>query len=457
MALINEIHQPAAPVSGRPGRGARLGDFRWVICGLLFFSTMINYMDRQIIGILKPQLSHDLGWTDAGYADIVSAFQFAYAFGYLFGGRLMDRFGVRRGLPWAAFLWSVAAAAHGVVRTVFGFSVARLGLGLAEGGNFPAAIKTVREWFPARERALATGIFNSASNIGAIVCPLTVPLLAVKFGWPSAFFITGALGLAWIVAWALLYEAPETHPRLSPAERAYIREGRVEATGAEDSVPWLNLLRVRATWAYMIAGLLAGPVWWFYLFWLPDFLQKRYHLTLQATGFRVGVVYAMAIFGSIGGGWLAAKLMSRGWSLNAARKTSLLVCAVCVVPVFFAASVPNSWITVALVGLAAAAHQGWSANLYTFVSDTMPKRAVSSVVGLGGFISGIASMGNAQVVGYVVTKTGSYALIFAWASTMYLLSLLAIHILVPRLGEISANTGPDRKRGGRSQIGGEER
>ncbi|BDI32513.1 hexuronate transporter [Capsulimonas corticalis] len=437
MTPIKDTHPSASSAVESGAPGARVGNFRWVICGLLFFATMINYMDRQIIGVLKPQLSHELGWTDTGYANIVSAFQLAYACGYLFGGRLMDRFGVRRGLSWAAFLWSVAAVAHGLVRTVLGFSIARLGLGLAEGGNFPAAIKTVTEWFPLKERALATGVFNSASNIGAIVCPLTVPLLAAKFGWPAAFYITGALGLGWIVAWALLYDSPETHPRLSVAERAYIEEGRVVTT--EAAAPWLSLLRFRAAWAYMIAGLLAGPVWWFYLFWLPDFLQKRYHLTLQQTGVRVGIVYTMAIVGSIGGGWLAAKLIGRGWSLNAARKTSLLVCAVCVTPVFFAASVENSWVTVALVGLAAAAHQGWSANLYTFVSDTMPKRAVSSVVGLGGFVSGIASMGNAQVVGYVVTKTGSYALIFAWASTMYLLSLLAIQILVPKLVDAREN------------------
>lgn len=412
------------------------GNFRWTICALLFFATMINYMDRQIIGILKPQLSHELGWTDSGYANIVSAFQLAYACGYLFGGRFMDRFGVKRGLPIAAFLWSVAAAAHGLVRSVTGFTVARLALGITEGGNFPAAIKTVSEWFPVRERALATGLFNSASNIGAIVCPLTVPFLAARFGWPAAFYITGALGLIWLVAWAFLYEPPETHPHLSHSERRYIEEGRAAAIKTDvpaQPFPWRNLLGLRATWAYLLASILAGPVWWFYLFWLPDFLSKRYGLNTTETGYRVGVVYAMAIVGSIGGGWLASALLARGWSLNAARKVSLLVSAVCVLPVAAASAVNNSWLTVLIVGVAAAAHQGWSANLYTFVSDTMPKRAVSSLVGLGGFVSGIASMGNAQIVGFVVTKTGGYGLIFLWASTMYLLSLLCVHLLVPKI------------------------
>lgn len=416
-----------------------VGHFRWVICGLLFLVTMINYMDRQTIGVLKPRLSHDLGWSEHGYADIVTAFQFAYALGYLYGGRLMDRIGVKRGLPLVAFVWSVASAAHGLVRTVLGFEVARLGLGLAEGGNFPAAIKTVGAWFPVRERALATGIFNSASNIGAVVCPLTVPWLAVRFGWPAAFYITGALGLVWVVAWVLLYDAPETHPRLSEAERAYIEEGRVETDAAPAPVPWGSLLRFRATWAYMIANILSNPVWWFYLFWIPDFLQKRFHLTLTQTGHWVGVIYTMAILGSVGGGGLASRLIGRGWSVNAARKLSLLVCAVCVVPVFAAASVPTLWVAALLVGLAAAAHQGWSANLFTFVSDTMPPRAVSSLVGLGGFVASLASMGVAQAVGFVLTKTGSYVTIFGWASTMYLLSLLFIHILVPRIEPVKVD------------------
>ncbi len=411
-----------------------IGNFRWTICALLFFSTAINYMDRQILGILKPTLSHDLHWNEHDYANIVTAFQFTYALGYLFGGRLMDKIGVKRGLPIAAFVWSVAAAAHGLARSVLGFTFARLALGLSEGGNFPACIRTIGEWFPVKERALATGIFNSASNIGAIICPLTVPWIAVHAGWPTAFFITGGLGLIWLVAWALIYQSPETHPKLLPAERAYIEDGRVPVVDVE--VPWVALLSMKASWAYMIAGVLSGPVWWFYLFWIPDFLSKRFHLSLEKTGFYTGVIYTISIFGSIAGGWLSAALMSRGWTLDRARKLSMLIPAVCVVPVCIAASVSNVWIAVAVVGVAAASHQAWSANLYTFVSDIMPKRAVGSVVGLGGFTSGIASMVVAQAVGWVLTQTGSYVPLFAWASTMYLFSLLAIQLLVPKIHQL---------------------
>ncbi|MBV9468014.1 MAG: MFS transporter [Abitibacteriaceae bacterium] len=433
MAQVEETRATSALNIGLETAGGVVGNFRWAICALLFFSTTINYMDRQIISLLKPQLSHDLGWNEHDYANIVTAFQFAYALGYLFGGRLMDRIGVKRGLPLAAFCWSVACAAHGVVRSVMGFSVARLGLGIAEGGNFPAAIKAVSEWFPIKERALATGIFNTGSNIGAIICPLIVPWLAIHFGWPSAFYITGALGIFWIFAWVLIYEIPDKHPRLSHGERAYIEMGRVQAVEPAVTVPWLDLLRYRAVWAYMIAGVLAGPVWWFYLFWIPDFLQKRFHLTLAAIGTPVMVIYMLSIIGSVSGGWLPSQLIGKGMSVNRARKIALLICALCVVPVFAAASVPSLWGAVLLVGLAAAAHQGWSANLYTFVSDTMPRQAVSSVVGLGGLVSGIASMFVAQAVGFVLDKAGNYVILFIWASTMYVFSWLAIHLLVPQI------------------------
>jgi len=429
-----QLQKPAATIPAADGAAQPIGNFRWVICGLLFFATAINYIDRQVLGILKTPLSHDLGWSQQDYANIVTAFQFTYAFGYLFGGRLMERFGVKRGLPLAALVWSLFAALHGLMRSVGGFSFARLGLGISEGGIFPAAIKIVGEWFPQKERALATGIFNSASNIGAIICPLTVPLLALKYGWPAAFYITGALGIVWVAVWMIVYDNPETHTRLSRGERAYIERGRPPAVETPTAVPWLTLLRDRAAWAYTIARLLADPVWWFYLFWLPGFLHEHFHLTTKQAGDRVSVVYAIAIVGSIGGGWLAAKLLGRGWSLDAARKTSLLVCALCVLPVFAAAFATNSWVAVMLVGLAAAAHQGWSANLYTFVSDTMPKRAVSSVVGLGGFAAGIASMGNAQIVGKVLTVThNNYVPIFVWASLMYVVAWIVLQLLVPKI------------------------
>ena len=439
MAFIKEAHQsakethqsdPPAFESGTPG--LHMGNFRWVICGLLFLATMINYMDRQVIGLLKPQLSHDLGWTNTIYGNITAAFSLAYAFGYLFGGRLMDKVGVKRGLPLAAFVWSVFAAFHGLARSVTSFYIARAGLGLSEGGNFPAAIRTVGEWFPVRERALATGIFNSASNIGAIVCPLTIPLIALHFGWPAAFYATGALGFLWIALWAATYQAPETHPRLSSAERSYIEEERAPVTETAP-VPWMSLLRRRATWGYMFANIFPTWVWWFYLFWVPDFLFKRFHLTQTEAGVRTSVVYLISVVGSIGAGWLAAKLLSRGWSLNAARKSSLLVCALCTLPVFSAALVTNSWAAVLVVGLAAAGHQGWSANLYTFVSDTNPKRAISSVVGLGGFASGLVSTFAQKQVGQILDTSHSYIPVFVTASTMYLLALLCLHLFVPRI------------------------
>lgn len=382
-------------------------------------------------------MSQELHWSEGDYANIAAAFQFAYAFGYLFGGRAMDWLGVKLGLPITVFLWSVACAAHGAVRSVTGFMVARAGLGLSEGGNFPGAIKAVAEWFPAKERALATGIFNSGTNIGAIVCPLVVPWMAQTWGWQTTFFVTGALGLGWIALWAWCYETPDLHRRLSDAERAYIREGKPQQEEKKASVPWLSLLGYRAVWAYLIAGILAGPIWPFYLFFLPDFLQKKYHLSVTEVGVPVAVFYFCASFGGIAGGWLSSKLISRGWSLNSARKISLLACALCALPVFLAPSVPNLWLTVIIVGLAGSAHQGWSANLYTFVSDTMPSQAVSSVVGLGGFVAFITGGFTSKLVGYLLQSTGSYVVIFATASLMYVSSLAALQLLVPKIGRKS--------------------
>ena len=304
------------------------GNFRWIICGLLFFSVTINYVDRQIIGLLKQPLSRELGWTETDYASIAAWFLWAYAFGYLLGGRVMDWIGVKIGLPVSVFLWSVACAAHGLVRSVVGFRTARVGLGLAEGGNFPGAIKTVAEWFPAKERALATGVFNAGTNVGAIICPLVVPWMATVWGWQMAFYITGTLGIFWIVIWALVYDVPEQHRRLSDSERAYIQRGQSQVVNEKSSVPWLSLFRYRAVWAYLIAGILAGPIWPIYLFFLPDFLQKRFSLTLAELGLPVAIFYLVASFGGVAGGWLASKLIDRGWSLNAARKVSLLACAV---------------------------------------------------------------------------------------------------------------------------------
>lgn len=440
------------------------GHMRWVICGLLFFSVAVNYIDRLVIGILKKPLSAELGWTDADYGHIAAAFSFAYAFGYLFGGRLIDRFGVKRGLPVFVLLWSLAAASHGLCglidvkeqfrmsypwfslaeggfamatlampMTAAGFMFARIALGLTEGGNFPGAIKTVAEWFPVKERALATGLFNAGTNVGAILCPILVPWMYAHIGWESTFYVTGGTGFIWIVLWKIFYDEPDHHPRLTRAELDYIRSGQTAIEEAPVKLPWLSLFRYRAVWAYLLASIFAGPAWGFYQFFLPDFLDKKFHLSLQATGWWTGAFFAIAAIGGVAGGWLVASFMGRGWSLNRARKMTLLVCALAVVPVFLAPYAGSVWLAVLIVGIAGSAHQGWSANLFSVVSDTMPKEAISSVVGLGGFLAYFTGGFVNEFTGLILQKTGSYLWVFAYFSTMYLLSLGLIHLLVPRI------------------------
>ncbi|MEW6746564.1 MAG: MFS transporter [Planctomycetota bacterium] len=409
---------------------ARRGWYRWVVCGLLFFATTINYIDRQVIGVLKPTLSAELHWDEVDYSNVVSAFQAAYAIGYAAGGRFMDRVGVRLGYGLAVLFWSIAAMAHALVRTVFGFGVVRFALGLSEGGNFPAAVKTVSEWFPKKERALATGIFNAGSNVGALITPIVVPLIVTWSGWPAAFLVTGSLGFVWLVAWWWSYESPERHPRVRPEELAHIQS---DPPDPPVKISWLELLRHRQTWAFVIAMFMVSPIWWFYLFWIPDFLNKKHGLDLLGMMGPLVTIYLMTDVGSVGGGWLSSHLIKRGWSINAARKTALLTCALCVVPIFSASLVTSLWVAVILIGLAASAHQGFSANLYTLVSDMMPRRAVSSVVGIGGMAGGIGGMLVAQVVGHVLEWTGSYLIPFAMAASAYLIALAIIHVLVPRL------------------------
>jgi ACS family hexuronate transporter-like MFS transporter len=317
--------------------------------------------------------------------------------------------------------------------TVAGFVVARIVLGLAEGGNFPAAIKTVAEWFPIKERALANGWFNTGTNAGAILCPIAVPWIFQRIGWEATFYVTGATGFVWVVAWWLLYDSPEKHRRLSPAELAYIKSGQPVVEAKPGKVPWLSLLGYRAVWAYVVASILAAPAWGFYQFFVPDFLDKGFHLDLQTTGWWTAVFFAIAVVGGVAGGWLAEKLLDRGWSLNAARKVSLLVCALAVVPVFLAPFAGSVWLAVLIVGIAGSAHQGWSANLFSLVSDTMPKEAISSVVGLGGFVAYFTGGFVNGITGHILEKTGSYVLVFAYFSGMYVLSLIAIQLLVPKI------------------------
>ena len=405
--------------------------YRWVVVGLLFFAVTVNYIDRAVLGVLKPLLDKELGWTQIDYGWMVTAFQASYAAGYLLAGRLFDRIGVRLGFLYAVTLWSVAAMAHAAARSVLSFSVARSFLGLAEGGCFPGAIKAVTDWFPKEQRAFATGLFNAGSNVGAITCPLVVPWMSVHWGWQGAFIATGAVGFVWVAAWAWLYQAPDKHPRVSAAELAYIRKDPVEP---ETKIPWLELLRHRQTWAFMIGMMASAPVWWFYIFWIPDFLNKKFHLSLTGSSLPLMTIFMVAGCGGISGGWLSSAMIKRGWSVNVARKTALLVCSLCVLPVFATPLLPTVWPAVALVALAAAAHCGYAANLYTLVSDTVPRQAVSSVVGIGGMAGSVAGMFFAQIVSRILEFTHNNFLVpFALCATLYLLALGIIHLLLPRL------------------------
>jgi MFS transporter, ACS family, hexuronate transporter len=431
--------------------------YRWVICALLFLATTINYMDRQVIGILKPTLTERLGWTEIDYSTIIWWFSVAYAAGYLFVGRLMDKIGVRWGLALAVGVWSLFGMGHAAVRSVFMFCFMRAGLGLSEGGNFPASIKAVSEWFPKSQRALATGIFNSGSNLGPIATPIIVGYMIEHYDWPAAFLVLGGLGFLWLALWLVLYGDPHTHQGCNEAERVYILS---DPPDPKVEIPWRKLLGHRQTWAFVVGMFMASPIWWFYLYWVPDFLSKTYHLNLLKMTGPLIVIYLMADVGSIGAGWLSSHLIKRGWTVNWSRKTAMLACALCVLPVFMAArldptkmiavgssSIPyNLWIAVFLIGLAASAHQGFSANLYTLVSDTVPRKAVSSVVGIGGMAGAVAAMPMAWFVGQVLQAAPihGYTILFTMASSAYLLNLAIMHTINPTLKpmELELANGP---------------
>ena len=429
---LAEAVAPLQPVGTMPvpDLAFKIGNFRWRICALLFFATTINYVDRQVLGILAPQLQEDLGWSEIEYGYIVTSFQFAYALGFLVMGNIMDRFGTRKGFSFAIVLWSFAAMLHAIARSAFGFGIARFGLGIGEAGNFPAAIKTVSEWFPKKERSLAIGIFNSGANIGAIVAPLAVPFIALQLGWQWAFILTGALGFVWLFFWLQTYRKPEEHPKLTKTELAYIQSD-VQEEG--EKVSWFKLFPHRQTWAFALAKFITDPVWWFYLYWLPKYLNTSHGLTLDKIGLPLVAIYVFSDLGSIGGGWLSSFLMKKGWSVNLARKTTMLICALAVTPIFFASQTANLWVAVALISLATAAHQGWSANLFTLVSDMFPKQAVGSVVGIGGMAGAIGGMIVSTAAGYLLAETGSYVALFIIASFSYLLALLFIQFLAPKL------------------------
>ena len=407
----------------RPGR------YRWVICGLLFAATAINYIDRQIIGVLKPELAKEFHWTETNYGDIVFWFQAAYAIGYLGFGRLIDQIGARLGYAAAVIVWTASHMAHAVVSSLTGFIFVRIGLGLGESGNFPAGLKAVAEWFPKGERAFATGIFNAGSNVGAIITPLLVPAVTVAFGWRAAFIVTGLLTLAWLAAWVTIYRSPQNHPSVGADELALIQ---ADPADPPSHISWFRLLRVRETWAYALGKFLIDPIWWMFLFWLPDFFAKRHHLDLKHFGPPLAAVYILSDFGSIFGGWMSSRLLRSGLSLNMSRKLSMLLPAIAVLPIIAAAYVEDLWTATALVGLATAAHQAFSCNLYTLPSDVFPRRAVASVVGIGGAAGAIGGMLMAKYAGFILDSVGTYTPIFIVAGSVYLIALLAVQALCPR-------------------------
>jgi MFS transporter, ACS family, hexuronate transporter len=399
----------------------KIGNHRWTICALLFFATTINYLDRNILGILAPTLQKEIGWTPVEYGYITTGFQAAYALGLVFFGWFIDKFGTKIGYSLSIIGWSLAAMAHALAKTVFGFGIARFFLGISESGNFPAAIKATAEWFPKKERALATGIFNSGANIGAVVAPAVVPWLTVTYGWQAAFIATGATGFIWLVLWIIYYEKPEAAKKLKKEEKAYILSDPQESSS--EKIPWMKLLKYRQTWAFIIGKFLTDPIWWFYLYWLGLYLNNNFGLSITGLGLPLIVIYMMTSIGSVGGGWISGAMINRGVAINKARKIAMLICAILVIPVVSAANITSLWTAVGIIGLAAAAHQGWSANIFTTASDMFPKKAVGSVVGLGAAAGSIGGMIFMTSAGYIVQATGSYMPLFIICGSAYLVAL----------------------------------
>jgi ACS family hexuronate transporter-like MFS transporter len=426
------------------------GNYRWTICALVFFATTVNYLDRSVISLLKNDLTKEFNWTDADYANIEISFKLAYALGMLGAGRLIDKLGSKMGYFIATTLWSVAAIAHAAVTSTLGFIVVRGALGVTESGNFPAAIKSTAEWFPRKERALATGIFNSGTNIGAIIAPLSVPFITVYWGWQWAFILTGAVGIVWMVLWLLIYDKPEKHKKVSKEELAYINSDKDDPTpadGVEEKVSWFKLLQFRQTWAFAIGKFLTDPVWWFYLFWLPDFLTSQYGLKGTDLALPVATVYLISTFGSIGGGWLPMYFINNNWTAFRARKTSMLLYAFAVLPIVFAQQLGsmNMWLAVVIIGIATSAHQAWSANIFTTVSDMFPKRAVASVTGIGGMFGGLGGIFLTLLVqknmfvyyrsiGEIET---AYLIMFFICGGAYLVAWGIMHLLAPRFERVN--------------------
>lgn len=435
------------------------GNYRWTICALVFFATTVNYLDRSVISLLKSVLEVEFKWNDGDYSNIEIAFKLFYSLGLLIAGRIVDILGTKKGYAWATGLWSLSAIGHAFANSTFGFVIARATLGLTEAGNFPAAVKSTAEWFPKKERAFATGIFNSGANVGAIIAPLTVPFIAAEWGWEWAFILTGAIGFLWLILWQRHYTSPADSKKLSKAEYDYIHSDNEEISEdllsknefkdnnkEAENVSWFKLLTYRQTWAFALGKFLTDPVWWFYLFWLPDFLKGEYKLTLTQIAFPVAVVYIISTIGSVGGGYLPMAFINKGMAVFKARKTSMLIFAFFVIPVIFSqmAGKVNMWLAVLVIGIAAAAHQAWSANIYTTVSDMFPKKATASVIGIGGMMGGLGGIlltwlvqknmfVHYRAIGQIET---AYYIMFGICGGAYLLAWLVMHILVPRMKKV---------------------
>lgn len=411
----------------------KIGNCRWQIVALLFFATTINYIDRQIIGILKPFISSDLGWTENDYGHIVTAFQVAYALGLLMTGRFLDKLGTRIGYLWAVIVWSIAAMAHAAARGVGSFALARAALGIGESANFPAAVKSVAEWFPKKERAFATGLFNSGSTVGAIIAPIIVSGITVTLGWRWAFVITGALGFLWIIFWIAFYHTPPAkHPKLSAAEFDYIHQDDDDSV-ANQNMRWTELLRHKQTYALCTTRFISDWIWWFFLFWVPDFLNKTQHINITELVLPLIIIYSVSSIGGIGGGWISSQFIKSGRGIDFSRKMAVLICALWVLPVMLVSQIQNLWIVVFLIAFAAAGHQGWAANLFSMISDIYPKKAVGSMMGLSGFSGAVGGALSASFIGFILETTNSYFIIFSLVSTMYLLNWLIIKIFIPKI------------------------
>lgn len=424
----------ATPLAAVRAPSFRAGHFRWVVCGLLFFVTANNYMDRQVFGIMGPELIRHFNWSPTTYTDIVFWFQIAYGIGFLVSGRILDIIGTRLGFAIAVSVWSIAAALHGAMGTILGFKVVRFLLGLSEPSHLPGAIKVVSEWFPRSERALATGIYKAGSNLGAVIVPVLVPWMFVTFGWRSTFLITAATGFIWLAFWLKLYRLPAESPQVSDVERGYILSDPI--VPVRSRVPWRALLQHRETWAYMNFKFMTDAIWHWYAAMLPLYLSRNFHLTIKQFGLPLITVYVLSDIGSIGGGWFSSRLIKRGWSITAARKLAMFICCATTLPVLFVTQTHSLWLVVVLVGIAHGSHQGLTANLFTTVSDLYPRNAVGSVIGLGGTAGQIGAALMTALTGMILARTGNFTVLFLVAGSTYLVAWTIFHLVVPRLEPI---------------------